>query len=176
MLILQLMPCTIQTSAHLGSICYLGRVYRYCRRYWSGIRVVVASSGGGGGHPGLALGEHDKSIEEAEAVLGGGGEVTADSAELAGAGHGAQAAGYLLLQLGHPDVALSSVVIRWRAEIRGKPQVIVLPVEQAAGQRVVLLHQRPGAGSGLAGPDQDGGAEQADLDGQRGRVHGAPSL
>ena len=38
----------------------------------------------------------------------------------------------------------------------------------------MLLHQRPRAGGGLAGPDQGGGAEQADLGGQHCRVHGIP--
>jgi hypothetical protein len=41
---------------------------------------------------------HDQGVEEAEAVFGAGGQVAADGAELAGAGHGAKAAGYLLLQ------------------------------------------------------------------------------
>jgi hypothetical protein len=47
---------------------------------------------GSGGHPGLALGEHDQGVEEADAVLGGGGEVAANGAELPGAGAGPQAA------------------------------------------------------------------------------------
>ena len=40
----------------------------------------------------------------------------------------------------------------------------------------MLFHQRPGAGGGLADPGQDRRAEQADLGGQRGRVHGAAAL
>jgi hypothetical protein len=95
---------------------------------------------------------------------------------LAGAGKGPQAAGYFLLQLGHADVAFGSVVIGWHIEVPGEPQVVVLAVEQAAGQRVVLFHQRPGAGSGLAGPGPGGGAVQVDLGGQRGRVHGVAAL
>ena len=39
------------------------------------------------------MGEHDEDAEKAVAVFGGGGEVAADGAELAGAGGGAQAAG-----------------------------------------------------------------------------------
>jgi len=39
----------------------------------------------------------------------------------------------------------------------------------------VLSHQCPGACGGL-GPDQSGGAEQAALAGQRGRIHGVSSL
>jgi hypothetical protein len=40
----------------------------------------------------------------------------------------------------------------------------------------VLFHQRPGAGGGLAAPRQDRRAVQADLGGQRGRVHGITAL
>ena len=36
-----------------------------------------------------ARGEHDENVEEAEAVLGGDGQVAAYRAELAGAGEGA---------------------------------------------------------------------------------------
>ena len=46
--------------------------------------------------PGPAFGEHDEGIEECQAVLGCGRQVAADGAELAGAGEGAQAAGYFL--------------------------------------------------------------------------------
>jgi hypothetical protein len=38
-----------------------------------------------GGHPGLTSGEHDEYVEKAVAVLGGGGQLVADGAELAGA-------------------------------------------------------------------------------------------
>jgi len=85
-------------------------------------------------HPWSALGELDQGVEEREAVLGGGGQVAADGAELPGAGHGAQAAGDFLPELDHADVALAAVVIRWRAEIAGEPQVVVLAVDQAASQ------------------------------------------
>jgi len=40
----------------------------------------------------------------------------------------------------------------------------------------VLFHQRPGSRGGLAGPGKDRRTEQADLGGQRGRVHGISSL
>jgi len=52
------------------------------------------------GHPRAAFGEHGAGIMETQAVFGGGGQVAADGAELAGAGEGGQAAGYLLPQLG----------------------------------------------------------------------------
>jgi hypothetical protein len=61
-----------------------------------------------------------------------------------------------LPQLGHPYVALGSVVIGRRPEVGGEAQVVVLAAEQAAGQPVVLFHRRPGAGGSLAGPGQDG--------------------
>ena len=72
-------------------------------------------------------------------MLGGGGKIAADGAELAGAGEGPQASGYFLLELGHADVALGSVVVRGNPEVPGEPQVVVLAVQQAAGQRVVLF-------------------------------------
>jgi len=72
-------------------------------------------------------------------MFGGGGWVAAYRAELAGAGQGPQAAGYLLPQLSHPYVALRSVVIRWWPEVPGEPQVVVLAVEQSPGQRALCL-------------------------------------
>ena len=42
------------------------------------------------GHPGAPLGEHDEGVDEVPAVLGGGGEVAADRAELLGSGSEAQ--------------------------------------------------------------------------------------
>src|ERR1019366_2072378 len=99
-----------------------------------------------------------EGVEEGETVLGRGRQVAADRAELPGAGEGAQAPGYFLSQLDHADVALGSVVVRWHSPVSGESQVVVLAVEQAAGQGVLLFHQLPGAGGGLAGPDQGRGA------------------
>jgi hypothetical protein len=50
--------------------------------------------------------------KEVETVLGGDGQVTADGAELGGAGEGAQAAGYFLPQLDHPGVNASFGILR----------------------------------------------------------------
>jgi hypothetical protein len=61
--------------------------------------------------------------------------------------------------------------------VRGQPDIFCFSLaKQAAGQRIVLFHQRPAACGGLGSPGQGGGAEQADLGGQRGRVRGVPSL
>jgi len=85
----------------------------------AGPAALIAGDHAVAGHPRAAFGEHDEGVNEAETVFGSGGQVAADGAELAGAGHRAQAAGYLLLQLGHPDVAFGSVVIRRRPEVPG---------------------------------------------------------
>jgi hypothetical protein len=47
---------------------------------------------------------------------------------------------------------------RWHPEVAGERQVVVLAVQEAAGQGVVLAHQLAVAGGGLPGPDQGGGA------------------
>ena len=47
--------------------------------------------------------------------------------------------------------------------VTGEPQVVVLAVEHAASQRVVLSHKRAGAGRGLAGADQRRGPVPAGL-------------
>jgi len=83
----------------------------------AGPAALIAGDHAVAGHPRAAFGERDEGIKETQAVLGSGGQVAADGAELAGAGHRAQATGYLLPQLGHPDVALRAVV-RSRCRLR----------------------------------------------------------
>src|SRR5215472_10158903 len=83
------------------------------------------------------------------------------SAEAARTGEGAQAAGYLLPELGHPDIALVSVAVRRHREAPGEPQVIVLALQQAARQRVMLAGQRDGAVPALADPGQSSGTVTA---------------
>ena len=73
-----------------------------------------------------------------DAVFGGGGEVAADGAELLGSGEGPQASGDLLSQFDHPDFSLGGVVVEGDPRVGGEPQVVVLTVDQAAGQCVVL--------------------------------------
>jgi hypothetical protein len=85
---------------------------------------------------------------------------------LPGAGEGAQAAGYFLPEFGHADIPLAAVVIGRHREVLGEPQVVVLAVEQAAGQRVMLARERAGAGPGLADPDQGGGTVAVAVGGQ----------
>src|SRR4051794_9215726 len=107
------------------------------------------------GQPGSAFGEHDEDFEEVLAVFGGGGQIAADRAELCGSGEGAQAAGYLLPELDHADIALGSVVIGGYSPISGEAEVVVLPVEQPAGERVVLAHHLVAAGCGGGDADLD---------------------
>ena len=57
-------------------------------------------------------------------------------------------------------------------EVPGESQVVVLAVEQAAGQRVVLSHQLAAAGGGLAGTDHRGRVVAGDLLGEGGRIGG----
>src|SRR5581483_4269989 len=115
------------------------------------------------GQPGAAFGEHDEGVEEAFAVFGSGGQVAADGAELFGSGEGAQAAGYFLSQLDHPDVAFGAVVIRWYSPVGGEAEVVIFPVRQPVGERVVLFHDVVAAGSGGGDADLDRGAEKLDL-------------
>lgn len=51
--------------------------------------------------------------------------------EVASAGEGAQAARYLLPELGHADVAFSSVVIKRDVPVVGETQIVVLAVQPA---------------------------------------------
>src|SRR5215472_16834038 len=97
------------------------------------------------------------------------------SAEAARTGEGAQAAGYLLPELGHPDIALVSVAVRRHREAPGEPQVIVLALQQAARQRVMLAAQRDGAVPGLADPGQSGGTVTGGPLGEGGRVYPIPA-
>jgi hypothetical protein len=62
-----------------------------------------------------------------------------------------------------------------RPEVPGEPQVVVLAVEQAAGQRVVLSHQLAAVGGGLAGADHRGRVVAGELFGEGGRI-GVPAL
>src|SRR3954463_5110648 len=114
-------------------------------------------------HPGAALGEHDEGVEEVVAVFGGGGQVAADRAELFGAGESAQAAGHLLPQLNHADIALGPVVVGWYSPVGGEAEVVVLAVCGPAGERVVLAHHLVAADSGGGDADLDCAAEEVHL-------------
>jgi hypothetical protein len=67
---------------------------------------------------------------------------------LLGSGEGAQTAGDLLPDLDHPDLAFGAVVVERHADVGGESQVVVVLIDQPAGQRVVLFAQAPGAGRG----------------------------
>src|SRR6185312_16695543 len=115
------------------------------------------------GQPGLALGEHDEGVEEVPTVFCGGGQVAADRAELLGSGEGAQAAGHLLTKLDHAYVPLRAVVVRWYSPVGGEAEVVILPVEQPAGERVVLAHHLAGARRSLGDANLRGRAVELDL-------------
>lgn len=55
-----------------------------CKDVTGQVPGIVMVLSDGSGHPGLACGELDQGVEKAEAVFGGGGQVAADGAELAG--------------------------------------------------------------------------------------------
>ena len=57
----------------------------------------------------------------------------------------------------------SAVIISGYPPIGGEAEVVVLAVEQPAGERVVLAHQRGGPGSGLGQTDLGGRAVELDL-------------
>jgi hypothetical protein len=105
-------------------------------------------------------------------VFGGGGQVAADRAELSGSGEGAQAAGHLLPEFDHADVALGAVVVGWYPPVGGEAEVVVLPVEQPAGERVVLAHHLAGPRRGLGEADLRGRAVERDVGVQDVRVEG----
>lgn len=71
----------------------------------------MSCSSGWIGQPRPAFGQVDEGVEEADAVLGGGGEVGPDGGEVVGSGQGAQAARYLLPHLDQqPFLRLPSAV------------------------------------------------------------------
>jgi len=80
-------------------------------------------------------------VEGVLSVLGGGGEVTSDRAELSGAGEGAQTPGYFLSEFDHADVAFRAVVVWGDSPVGGEAQVVILALKEPAGQGVVFFHQ-----------------------------------
>src|SRR2546427_12942351 len=102
----------------------------------------------------------------------GCGEVTADRAELFGSGEGAEAAGDLLSEFDHADVAFGTVVV-WRySPVGGEAEVVVLAVEQPLGEGVVLGHGLAGAGGGVGDADLRGVVVELHLFGQGFRIEG----
>src|SRR3954463_10947500 len=98
------------------------------------------------------------------------GEIAADGTELLGAGERAQASGHLLPQLDHPYLAFGGVVVEGHPRIDGEPQVVVLTVEQAPGQGVVLAHHLVLVGAGGLDAEQRRAAVAMDRVGESGRV------
>src|SRR3954466_14374889 len=75
--------------------------------------------------PDVSAGEFGEDVEGSAAVLGRGGQVGAHRGEVLGAGQRAQAAGHLLLDLDHPDVAFGRVVVERNPQVNGEPQVVI---------------------------------------------------
>jgi hypothetical protein len=82
----------------------------------------------------------DEGVEEGGSVFGCGGEVGSNRGELSGAGKGSGASGYFLAEFDHPDFPLCGVVVKGDPEIGREPQVVVVAVEDPAGQGVVAGH------------------------------------
>lgn len=81
-------------------------------------------------------------------MLAGGGQVAAKGQECAGAGLAAPAAGDLLLDLDHPDVAFGLVVVERDAEVGGEAQHVVAVAGQPGQQRAGWAQGGPAAFAG----------------------------
>jgi len=81
-------------------------------------------------------------------VLAGGGDVAAHGAERFRAGQGSPAAGDLLLQFDHPQVAFGLVVVERHGEVDGEPQHVIAVSRQAARERRGGVVGQPGGGVG----------------------------
>src|SRR5271170_4470627 len=88
----------------------------------TGLPMPLLCGGGDPGRSGCGFGE---GFEGTDAVLGCGGQVRTDGAEVLRAGDGAHAAGDLDAQFAHADLALGGVVVEGHAGIAGEPQVVV---------------------------------------------------
>ena len=98
-----------------------------------GVRPVL-SPDRDGWHPGAA---DDRAAERGhgiDAVLGGGGEVTADGEPVAGDVLRLQSAGDLLLGLVRSQVTLGEIVCRRDLGVGAETQDVVFPVAQAFEQ------------------------------------------
>jgi hypothetical protein len=79
----------------------------------------------------------DEGVEEGDSVFGCGGEVGSDRGELSGSGKGSGASGDFLAEFDHPDFPPCRVIVKRNPEIGREPQIVVVTVEDAAGQGVV---------------------------------------
>lgn len=96
-------------------------------------------------HPGVVVEEPDESVEGADVVFAGGGEVAADMSEAFGAGVAFEAGGHLPVEFHGPEVTLCLVVGHGPVEVvhvaedrplvglEGDPQVVRLALGRAAG-------------------------------------------
>jgi hypothetical protein len=71
----------------------------------------ISGAGGDGWHPGVSGERVAQGGEDADAVLGGGGDVAADGIPVPGGLLGAEPAGNLLLGLGRAQVAFGLIWI-----------------------------------------------------------------
>src|SRR5829696_1359622 len=90
-----------------------------------GAAGVRAGAGCWGRRPGVAFEQLTEHGQRVPAVLAGGGEIAAQGQERLGPGRGAPAAGDLLLQLHHPQVAFGLVVVERHAGVVQRPQHLV---------------------------------------------------
>src|SRR5580700_4865351 len=104
----------------------------YAKRSLSSCGVIacgrISAGGGDGRHPGIPGERVAQGGEDADAVLGGGGNVAADGVPVPGGLLGAEPAGDLLLDLGRSHVSLGLVRGRGYAQVGGEPEHVVLAV------------------------------------------------
>src|SRR5680860_1752647 len=99
-----------------------------------GVGVGLGRGSGGGWDPGGAGEEFLEDVESGAVVFACGGEVGAHVEEGADALFGAPAAGDLLLQLDHSDVAFGLVVVEGDGEVGGESQYVVAVDVEAVEQ------------------------------------------
>lgn len=82
----------------------------------------------------MTVGELCECVVLGDAVFSCGGEVGPNRAEPGCAGHGAHAAGDLLSDLDHPDLAFGGVVVERDGQVGREAEVVVLTVQEPAGE------------------------------------------
>ena len=102
--------------------------------------------------PRVAFEELDQHIKASQAVLAGGLEVAADSAEGFGPGQCPEAAAYLVVQFGHPEVALALVIVKAHGRVGPVALHFVAlvpePAQQVVGVPVDAARPVPGGHGG----------------------------
>jgi hypothetical protein len=104
--------------------------------------------------PDVVVGEFGEDVEGSAAVSGRGGQVGTHRGEVLGAGESAQAAGHLLLDLRHADVALGRVVVEGHPRVGGEAQVVIQASADAPRQGAMAVTDRPDRAGLDRGADQ----------------------